>query len=155
MIQSERSWFRICLVTVFCFVFSKTCIWVFWEIIIKNNIIIVLRIKNLFGRCFLSVLVLMFLFIILLLLLLLLLLLFLLFLVINNQISLVSHVLHRPPQSNRHPPHNPPWPRWATTLSLSLPLTFISVETQQKINSNPRTNSKQNHNHNPNYNQDP
>ena len=142
---------RVCLVTIFCFVFSKTCIWVFWEIVIKNNIIIVLRIKSVFGRCFLSVLLLMFLFIILLILIFL----FLFILAINNQTSPVSHVLHRPPQSNCHPPHNPPWPWWATTLSPSLPFTFISVETQQKINSNPRTNSKQNHNQNPNYNQDP
>ena len=70
----------------------------------------------------------------------------------TNQTSPISHVLHRPPQSNLHQPHNPPWPRW---LNLSPSLTFISKETQQKINSNPRTNSKQNHNHNPNYNQDP
>ena len=141
--------FRVCLVTIFCFVFSKTCVVVFWEIVIKNNIIIVLGIKSLFGRCFLSVVLLMFLLIILLLLLL------LFFLAINNQTSPVSHVLHRPPQSNRHSPHNPPWPWWATTLSPSLPLTSISVETQQKINSNLITNSTQNHNHNPNYNQDP
>ena len=25
-------WYRVCLVTTFCFLFSKICIWVFWEL---------------------------------------------------------------------------------------------------------------------------
>ncbi len=38
--------------SVICVFVFQTCIKVFWEIALKNNILIVLRIKSLFGKCF-------------------------------------------------------------------------------------------------------